>query len=1221
MLTEAGLHVLSVAGEEFLQLTRQSYTALPAADGMLVDGKRLVTWTDNILQRYEFVDDQGSLLDLGTLDAGGPVHGAVSDGELIWVLADGPYTDGTWQAFNGDERVALAANGADRLVFTGNAVYERVALDTAGLIRRRPTIAAPVDTAWAPSLEEAVMGIFIRDAGPAATLGGDTVAFLDDSGNRLAAWPVWRDQQRQWFLPRAALPSGAIEVVRTDRSGAAPSALLNRNESFLTQTTAVYPAATDTLVRGAWVPAAVRFDGQARVAASGIRWSGNAYPSAAATGAIAHQWLDVPLTGDPVAFGVALNGSLENAYDLALTDNSVGLEIMRISQPQPNQAFTEGGLMTVQFSASRESGEALHYTEVSLLDFNRNLIDRRLAAASDGYLTLRLPEFDAQQNLYVRVRAYYGDSYFFSESEQGIRVYPELQLPRLGLDGVGRRILAGSQLDVRINTLIAGELDSLIAVYDDQDQLLASDELRIQLAVPGETGVLRVRATVSDGLGNERHQSHTIEVIDPIGLSAEAESRPFQAGLADIGDAWFAQGRTLYDIAGQPRVTLESTVNAMDHLGDRLILALNDIGIVVVDPADEYRVLSRKPVAGHVSRLTVADNRALALIDGDLYGYTIAGNAVEAAGDITANGRVLDILARADRFVVLSSEEIRLVSGDFQTVQRLTGAFTALVQGDRHLFAATVDGKLLVIDENFSSRRFDLGLKADRLLRLQGDLLALAPDSETEAGRLQLVDVRNPRQPETIGSLAVELGRDVSRAFVAGGRIWIGDSPGAVTSLEPKPGAPELLYRSSRPRGNIRQVVLEDGTYLAAADHYGAVTLQQTDGGAWVERVHPAAFTFGTHAVAAAGEMRYLLQQDFRRVLALDPAGRETVVFKGAPFSHLLLTEEKVVVAAGPTLYLASRDLAHKDTVVVSAGDDIVSLAAAGESLLAGTVNGSVYRVDVGNFPIFQPEIQTTAILNAAEPIRRMTSDGDYLYYGMGSLLHRLRLRDLADEYLDLGRFVGPVTMGAGALWVAAGNEIYRIDATGPWQATPAAFLTAEHTVTALDAAHDRLLLGQGAYGLAVYQLSQQTLGSSAALYAPAANRVFVQTELIPLSLTDIGGINAVRYRIAGESVAVRTSPPPSRPGWRCRPTCATASPLRSPLRSKPYGATCEPPRSGGSCSRAKACRPTRSPASSRWPATGCPNPWNCGPACWTAPRPSPRWSFTMGAKSTARLN
>jgi hypothetical protein len=290
---------------------------------------------------------------------------------------------------------------------------------------------------------------------------------------------------------------------------------------------------------------------------------------------------------------------------------------------------------------------------------------------------------------------------------------------------------------------------------------------------------LRVIATVSDGLGNTGTRTHEIEVIDPLALVVAPEARPFKTGLPDIGDAWFAEGRGLYDIDGGLRTLLERPVDAIDYLGDRLVLALNDIGIVVIDPADKYRVLSQKPVLGEISDLTISDDRLLAVIDGEVHGFTISGNAVEHQAIVTVNGKVLDLQARAGRFLVLTDAGLLVLDKEFGVAHRVDGKFTA--QARDHLFIVAGDGRLHVLRADFSEQRFAIDVMADRLLVLQGDLLALS------ASRIQVIDIRNPAQPEKIGSFSVPLGGDVTRAFLAGGRLWAGGSRALPEQAAPGP--------------------------------------------------------------------------------------------------------------------------------------------------------------------------------------------------------------------------------------------------------------------------------------------------------------------------------------------------------------------------------------------------------------------------------------------------
>src|SRR5262249_46847794 len=145
--------------------------------------------------------------------------------------------------------------------------------------------------------------------------------------------------------------------------------------------------------------------------------------------------------------------------------------------------------------------------------------------------------------------------------------------------------------------------------------------------------------------------------IAPIALAPLATPWTFDTGIPDVGDAWFAVGRKLYTgTAGVPveRATLESGILAIDRLGDRLAVALRDVGVLVLDPNDSFRVLSRQPRSANTPRLVVSGAAALTEENGTLQGFTISGNAVEPYRTVTPLGAIRDVQASADGFRVLS---------------------------------------------------------------------------------------------------------------------------------------------------------------------------------------------------------------------------------------------------------------------------------------------------------------------------------------------------------------------------------------------------------------------------------------------------------------------------------------------------------------------------------------------------------------------------------------
>ncbi|MFN2226831.1 MAG: Ig-like domain-containing protein, partial [Anaerolineae bacterium] len=893
-----------------------------------------------------------------------------------------------------------------------------------------------------------------------------------------------------------------------------------------TDIAALAPQAGDTFAKGAFIPARIDLTGQARVAGGSAAVDGAARPFSFDAGANGHSYLQLPDNADTAQVGFTVNGGSVADHQISLVDNDAGIETVRVIQPASNQGFTEGDTLTVEYAITHAGAEPFDYAGIALLDFNQNVIARILSDAPGGRVALRLPAVDAWENYYVRVRGYFGAAYDYAQQQTGIRLFPQNQLPALAIAGVGDRIIQGSDLECYIETTLTADMQTALAVYDDNDTLLASGDTRVGLAVPATTSYLRIKADLSDQLGNNRSVERTVQVIDPFVPNTGVQTLGFQAALPDVGRAWFARGRALYDGNDQQLAQLDAPITALDHLGDRLILALSDVGIVVVDPADGYRVLSNHPVTGAITRIRVADNRLLTLVDGILQGYSISGNAVDEMTVVGVNGPVRDIQARGSGFVVLTQSEMVRLDGDFTITQRIEGAFTALAQCGRYLFAADAGGRLHVLSADLDQdRTYDLGLTADRLLPLQGDLAAL-----NRNGRMQIVDIRDPLQPVLIGAFTIDHQGSVDQSIIAGGRLFIGGDSGPVITLQRGGGiAATELYKTEKARGNSIGLAATEGRFIAAAEHYGAILLSRQGDGQWREQVYPSAYTVATRAVAARDGIFYLMQSDMNRVISLRPdngAFTEQVVLSGTHFDHLLVTDDRIVAAAGDTLYIARiDDPGINDTVQVSAGDPIEALAAAGDSLLVATAGGTVFRVDTGPFPIDHPRIRINTVTSAAEPIRLMASDNDYLYFALGAVAHRLRLSDLDDQYLDLGQTIDALALSPGRLWIGQGNEITGLD-THQWTAAAVAHLTMDHGVTDLVCENDQLAVATGAFGLALYQLPLGQIGASGALRLPTENTVYQQNQTITLKPWRTAGINAVRYAVNGEQRAVRTSAP-----------------------------------------------------------------------------------------------
>ncbi|MCG8433022.1 MAG: hypothetical protein MJA83_03195, partial [Gammaproteobacteria bacterium] len=102
VLSESGLYGFELGDADQLELQQRFFTAVPDNTDFLADGDRLITWSGESVTRYQLADD-GTLTEIGVLNTQGPVTAAFADGDLVWLLADGPFADNTWQAWRDNE--------------------------------------------------------------------------------------------------------------------------------------------------------------------------------------------------------------------------------------------------------------------------------------------------------------------------------------------------------------------------------------------------------------------------------------------------------------------------------------------------------------------------------------------------------------------------------------------------------------------------------------------------------------------------------------------------------------------------------------------------------------------------------------------------------------------------------------------------------------------------------------------------------------------------------------------------------------------------------------------------------------------------------------------------------------------------------------------------------------------------------------------------------------
>lgn len=449
------------------------------------------------------------------------------------------------------------------------------------------------------------------------------------------------------------------------------------------------------------------------------------------------------------------------------------------------------------------------------------------------------------------------------------------------------------------------------------------------------------------------------------------------------------------------------------------------------------------------------------------------------------------------------------------------GSFLAMTwHGDR-LYAVEADGDLHVFDKNLKQQFFKLGVKANKLLSLQGDLLALSPENQT----IEVVDVRDSALPVITGRFKTNVSTDISNALITAGQLWMGGSEGYVYNLTRQAGTTSLLYQPQVARGFVKDAAIQGGVMVTAADYYGAITYKQNIAGEWLEKVHPAPYAQSTTQVEVQGRTRYLLQPDFLQVIALNELNQQSVILSGQPFSQLTVTDKLIVASVGNTLHMASRsNPSVKATLDIGAGDAIEALTGIGNTLYVSTAGGILYRVETKGLPLDSTVVDITSILNSIEPIRHMSLDGDHIYYAVADVLHKLRLHDLNDAALIMPNVISAVHSASGRVWVGVQNQLNLVDAN-TMQLTGNTLSTTAN-ITSIDSEFDRVLIAHGADGILVYRVALDWLSANASLATPIMNKVYSQGQRMALSMVEHNAIRSVRYLINGKQVSISQQQP-----------------------------------------------------------------------------------------------
>ena len=373
--------------------------------------------------------------------------------------------------------------------------------------------------------------------------------------------------------------------------------------------------------------------------------------------------------------------------------------------------------------------------------------------------------------------------------------------------------------------------------------------------MPAGPAGLEATVTVRDGLGHSRTLTRSSQIIDPVAFNVST-THSFDAVLNTAEGYWHSEGRQLY-LNDQPVRAMDADITALAHVEDRLLLAVAGVGLVQIDPEDDYRAISTLPLAGKVSRLVHNGKQMLVASADGLRLLAIQGAALKLQHHWTGFGQVCHLALLQDDFLAVTDQLAIRLDQNGNEVTRLEGGFRSGVTLSDKIILGRMDQTLLVTSPMLETKRTLVNVPV-AAMEHYGDWVLGVNRKESQ---LLVVDTFHPESASVIGRLPLSWQGEVQALHNLGGKL--ATSQGQV--LTPVSQASTRIYNASEQgdvvAGSIRQVSLAEGVLYSAADNYGAQIHVPSEHGGYQQQVVPApGYVEKSTDVVAGQEGAYVLQ-------------------------------------------------------------------------------------------------------------------------------------------------------------------------------------------------------------------------------------------------------------------------------------------------------------------------------------------------------------------------
>ncbi|HLD66196.1 MAG TPA: hypothetical protein VJA19_09140, partial [Pseudomonas sp.] len=944
-----------------------------------------------------------------------------------------------------------------------------------------------------------------------AALGQASVGFRDDQGQALPAQALWLQGELDTYLGEAfpsgrawliANPPATLNLLLQDHAGEQSLELNLPAASPLAAQLSLDPGAV--LSAGARLPLAAAFAAGSTAEGAQLDLAGSARVGIDSLHQRFH-WIELPESGEvryqwqdgAGARELTLN-SKPNQPTASLTLSGAG----------NNQLFPEGSALSLGYQVD----EAPAWVEIELRNFNGKTLTRLFSAGQQGQFSLRLPQVGVQESLVLRARAFFPGDFHYSEQQLNLRVVPVQQLPQPVLSGLPSQLYADSLVELRLSGVDASRYRLTLEALDQQDRLLASGTDRLDLRLPAGISELRVRALLSDELGNQQSLNWSAQVLDAWRLQSLAERLPFDHMLPRVGGHWLARGAELHDPQGL-RQRLPGNIAALDYLQQYLLLSVKGFGLTLLDPQDNLRVAGQVNLAAPLNHLAVQGERILGASGRELYWFDATGAQLKASGSQSLTSDIRQLQAHGDGFLVLSGNQLLRLSASGQTLATFNQeGLSALATVGEQIYLADSNARLWRLGNNLQGDSRALGGTAQRLIPLPGQLLALS-DS-----RAQLVDLATRQR---IGAWPISAS-GVGKAQWAAGKLWLGGSEGRI--LQPLRGGlgAQALYDSRTATaptlGALKDLALFDGQLFLAADNFGAQLLRQDATGGWSSSLYPSlAFTEAASQVAVGGEYWFVLQPQQQRIIALARTNLAAQsVFGQLAASDMTVSGGQLIATAGGSLHLAAlNNLGTKRSLVVTQ-ENLEQLSAYGSQAAVLSESGRVFLVDL-RVDAPRPVQELSGQLGGE--VQRLAFNGEQLFYLSGERAWRYDLRSQTRSELLGGAPVSQLYWAGNLLWLeqpqAQGFSLAALEPSTD-QVIEASVLQLSQRSSALAVERNRLAVGLGSQGVRLFELPYGVGAAASALLQPVPGTRLQPAQALSLGLAD-DGVRGLAFTVNGQ--------------------------------------------------------------------------------------------------------